>query len=82
MLTKIVHLETLRDFRLRVRFSDGSEGTHDFAALAQEPGPMIEPLRAPDYFTRVLLEFGALTWPNGFDIAPEWLRRKWKRRGS
>jgi hypothetical protein len=24
---------------------------------------------------RVFLEFGALTWPNGCDIAPEWLRR-------
>jgi hypothetical protein len=23
----------------------------------------------------VFLEFGAPTWPNGFDIAPEWLRR-------
>ncbi len=37
--------------------------------------PLLEPLRDPDYFARAFLEFGALTWPNGFDIAPEWLRR-------
>ncbi len=30
MLTKITHLEKLGGFRLRVRFSDGSEGVHDF----------------------------------------------------
>ena len=33
MLTKIVHLDKLGGFLLRVRFSDGSEGTHDFAAM-------------------------------------------------
>ena len=75
MLTKITHLERLGGFRLRVHFNDGSEGVHDFAAMVQEPGPMIEPLRDPAYFQRVFLDFGAPTWPNGFDIAPEWLRR-------
>jgi hypothetical protein len=28
------------------------------------------------YFDRVFRKFGAPTWPNGFDIAPEWLRRE------
>ena len=37
---------------------------------------MLVPLRDESYFARVFLEFGALTWPNGFDIAPEWLRRE------
>ena len=82
MLTKIVHLEKLGDFRLRLRFSDGNEGMHDFAASVQEPGPMMEPLRDPAYFARVFLEFGALTWPNGFDIAPEWLRREMEAAGE
>jgi hypothetical protein len=76
MLTKITHLERLGGFRLRVRFNDGSEGVHDFASMVQEPGPMIAPLRDEVYFQRVFLEFGAPTWPNGFDIAPEWLRRE------
>ena len=82
MLTKIVHLEKLGEFRLRLRFSDGSEGVHDFAALVHEPGSMMEPLRDPAYFARVFLEFGALTWPNGFDIAPEWLRREMEAAGE
>ena len=79
MLTKVARLERLGGFRLRVRFTDGSEGAHDFAALVDEPGPMIEPLRDESYFARVFLEFGAPTWPNGFDIAPEWLRREMEK---
>ena len=82
MLTKVLRLEKLADFRLRVRFNDGSEGVHDFAAMVSEPGPMLEPLRDRAYFSRVFLEFGALTWPNGFDIAPEWLRREMEAAGE
>jgi hypothetical protein len=82
MLIKIKRLERLGGFRLRVRFSDGSEGTHDFSAMAREPGAMLEPLREEAYFSRVFLEFGAPTWPNGFDIAPEWLRREMEAAGE
>ena len=82
MLTKVTRLERLGGFRLRVRFSDGSEGTHDFTAMINEPGSMLEPLRDEAFFSRVFLEFGAPTWPNGFDIAPEWLRREMATAGE
>ena len=82
MLTKITRLEKIGGFRLRLRFTDGSEGTHDFVSMVSEGGPMLEPLRDEAYFNRVFLEFGALTWPNGFDIAPEWLRREMEVAGE
>jgi hypothetical protein len=82
MLTKVARLEPLGGFRLRVRFSDGSEGVHDFAGLVNEPGSMLKPLQDEAYFGRVFLEFGAPTWPNGFDIAPEWLRREMAAAGE
>ncbi len=82
MLTKVVRLDRLGGFRLRVRFNDGSGGEHDFSAMVNEPGPMLEPLRDETYFGRVFLEFGAPTWPNGFDIAPEWLRREMAAAGE
>ena len=82
MLTKVTSLEKLGGFRLRVRFNDGSGGVHDFTAMANEPGPMLTPLRDEAYFNRVFLEFGAPTWPNGFDIAPEWLRREMEKAGE
>jgi hypothetical protein len=81
-LAKITRLDKLGGFRLRVRFNDGSEGTHDFSTMVREPGSALEPLRDEAYFARVFLEFGALTWPNGFDIAPEWLRREMAAAGE
>ena len=75
-MTKVITIQSLGDFRLRVAFSDGSAGVHHFSSMVQELGPMLVPLRDEIYFARVFLEFGALTWPNGFDIAPEWLRRE------
>ena len=82
MLVKVTRLEQAGGFKLRVSFNDGSEGVHDFALLLREQGPMLEPLREEAYFARVFLEFGAPTWPNGFDIAPEWLRREMAAAGE
>jgi hypothetical protein len=81
-MIKVVDIERLGGHRLRVRFSDGSFGGHDFSAMTKETGPMLEPLRDAKYFARVFLDFGALTWPNGFDIAPEWLRREMEAAGE
>ena len=82
MLIKVIRLEKLGAFRLRVSFSDGNTGVHDFSLMTQEPGAMLAPLRDEAYFTRVFLEFGAPTWPNGFDISPEWLRREMDAAGE
>jgi hypothetical protein len=82
MLTKVNSLEKLGGFRLRVRFNDGSGGVHDVTKMTTEAGPMLAPLRDEAYFNRVFLEFGAPTWPNGFDIAPEWLRREMESAGE
>jgi hypothetical protein len=77
-----VSIETGEVIEGCVSFDDGSVGEHDFAFLTREPGPMLEPLREETYFARVFLEFGAPTWPNGFDIAPEWLRREMEQDGE
>ena len=53
-----------------------------FVKLVNEAGPMVEPLRDLAYFKRVFLEYGAPTWPNGFDIAPAWLHREIAAAGS
>jgi Protein of unknown function (DUF2442) len=51
-------------------------------ALVKESGPMLEPLRDEAFFARVVREFGAPTWPNGFDIAPERLRGEREAAGE
>jgi len=82
MLTKVVELEVVAPYRLKVRFNTGEAGTHDCSRLVREPGPMLEPLGDPNFFGRAFLEFGAPTWPNWFDVAPEWLRREMLAAGE
>lgn len=68
MLINVIKVERVRDFVLRVFFSDGSFGEHDFARIFHKIGPMNEPLRDPVFFSRVFVDGGALTWPNGYDL--------------
>jgi len=70
-MIEIIHVtevEVLGSHRLRLRFSDGSRGVHDFGPIVAESGPMVEPLRDVTFFKRVFISLGVLTWPNGFDL--------------
>jgi hypothetical protein len=73
-MIKVAKIKWLGGHRLRASFSDGMAGEYDFSATVSGSRPMVEPLRDPAFFARVFLEDGALTWPNGFDVAPGWLR--------
>ena len=81
-MVDVVSVKPLGGFRLHVRFSNGSEGTRDFNALVRERGAALEPLRDEAYFARVFLDFGALTWPNGYDMCPDWLRGEMEAAGE
>jgi Protein of unknown function (DUF2442) len=78
-VNKVVEISAIHPYRLKVRFGDGANGIHDCSALLNETGPMVEPLRDPDYFARVFLDCGAPTWPNSFDMSPDWLRIEMER---
>jgi hypothetical protein len=69
----------MTSYEVRIRFSDGSVGERHFAAMTVEPGSMLAPLRESAYFARVHLDFGALTWPNGFDVAPNSFAASWRQ---
>jgi hypothetical protein len=69
-LVDVLRLRAVGGYRLWVRFTDGSEGVHDLSSVIAKEGPMIEPLKAPEYFARVFVEMGAPTWPSGFDLDP------------
>ena len=66
----VVSVNPVDGFRLRIAFSDGSAGVHDFSSTAARDGEMVRPLKDPTFFARVFVELGALTWPNGFDLDP------------
>ena len=79
MLNRVTAVKVVAPHVLRITFSDGYSAIHDFAELVNERGPMAEPLHDPGYFARVFLEYGALTWPNGYDMCPDWMRMEMEK---
>lgn len=71
---RIEAVSVLPNHRLAVTFRDGRKGVVDFSAIATTSTPGIyAPLADIDFFARVTIELGVLTWPNGADIDPAWL---------
>lgn len=73
-LPVVIDAEYQGEFRIRIVFSDGLEGTIDFSEWLS--GPIFEPLKQPDYFARFFVDGGTVVWPNGADIAPETLHHR------
>jgi hypothetical protein len=64
-------VKTLPDYRIYVEVADGRKGIFDMKPYLGH-GAFRE-LRDVDYFNQVGILFGAVTWPNEQDIAPETL---------
>lgn len=70
----IREVQPLGGYRLHVAFSDGRVGTVDLAyEIDADPRLVFAPLRDPAFFRQFRLEHGTLAWPNGLDLAPEYL---------
>jgi hypothetical protein len=72
-MLRVISVQPLAGYRLRVVFNDGVERDVDCAFLLH--GTLGEPLRDPEYFRQVRVDDEARTvvWPNGLDPAPELL---------
>jgi len=81
-MVKIVDVKPLGKWLLRLRFSDGSEGVHDFAGFIAEGGEMVEPLKDEAFFAQVHIEYGVPAWPNGFDLDAIALHMKMEEAGE
>ncbi len=66
-----VSVKPLESFCIDVKLRDGSSGVFDVKPYLGKG--VFQELRDPAYFKRVGIEFGAVTWPNGQDIAPSTL---------
>jgi hypothetical protein len=71
VLPRIIAVEPLNGFRLRLTFTDGL--VREVNLSGDLWGPMAEPLKDPGYFARVRVdpELGTIVWPNGFDLDPD-----------
>jgi hypothetical protein len=69
---RVVSVEALQGYRLRVRFLDGLEGVVDMSALITSPNAGVFAVLADsEAFNRVFVALGAVCWPDGLDIAPD-----------
>ena len=72
---RVTHVEPLDGYRLAVEFSDGLEGQVDLSGDLW--GPVFEPLKEREVFVQAQVdEFGAISWRNGADLAPDALHAR------
>jgi hypothetical protein len=70
----VTEARALAPFRVWVRFSDGVEGEVDLGpVIASDPRPLVRALQSPALFASLRVEDDTVAWPNGFDLAPEFL---------
>jgi hypothetical protein len=80
---RVVEVQPLADFRLRVRFVDGMEGTVDMSAFIHSPtAGVFAQLADPSQFAQAFIPHGAVTWPGEIDLAPDAMYVEIKRLGS
>ncbi|MFA5242019.1 MAG: DUF2442 domain-containing protein [Sulfuricella sp.] len=75
-------LGVLPEWQLAVTFNDGLTGIDDVSALVNGPDAgVFEELRAPAFFGKAYLDCGAITWPNGADLASDEMYKEIRRKG-
>ena len=72
MFLHVTNAKHLDGYRVHVWFNDGTDGEIDLSGSLE--GPIFEPLRDMEYFRSFSLVGHTLSWPNGADFAPEYLR--------
>jgi hypothetical protein len=72
-MIKVTAARHVNEYVIWLRFSDGTEGEVDLRDELY--GEVFEPLKNLDVFKTFFVnpEWGTIAWPNGADLAPEFL---------
>ena len=81
----MLHVKSARhieDYKIWVSFDDGTEGEIDLEEGLY--GPVFEPLKQIDAFAKLSVdpELETVVWPNGADLAPEYLKELHDQQSS
>jgi hypothetical protein len=80
---RVAEVEALPDFRLRVRFNDGTAGIVDMAAfIKSESAGVFARLQDEKLFRQVKLHLGAVSWPGDLDLASDAMHCAIKEHGT
>lgn len=73
-ILRILSVRYLGEYRLHLEFNNGEAGE---VYLSQDlDGPIFRPLQDRNVFASVRLQGGTIAWPNGADLAPEYLAER------
>lgn len=78
---RVKHVRPLADFRLEVKFADGTRGLVVMARLLARDCGVFEPLREFSLFNQVFVDDGVVTWPGGLDLAPDTMHEELGKAG-
>lgn len=71
MYWDVTLVKPLDNYQLYVEVRNGQKGVFDMNPYLEKG--MFRELKNPEYFNKVSVLLGAVSWPNGQDIAPETL---------
>lgn len=76
MFVHVVDARHVAGYRIWLQFDDGASGEVDLSG--ELDGEIFEPLRDLTYFASFSVDpvSRTITWPNGADFAPEFLREQ------
>lgn len=62
------------EYRLKLRFNDGTEGTVDLReVICHDPRPVFRQAADLQVFRRFKVDLDTVVWEHGLDLAPEFL---------
>ena len=72
MFLHVEDAKYIRDHVIWIRFNDEAEGEIDLSSELE--GPVFEPLKNTEFFKKFKINCHTLSWENGADFAPEFLK--------
>ncbi len=72
MFTHVEQAKYINEYKVWLSFNDGAEGEIDLSSELY--GEIFEPLKDISFFKSFTLQGHTLSWSNGADFAPEFLR--------
>ncbi len=73
MFLEIQNAKYLEGYKLQLYFNNGETKTVDLKNKLE--GKVFEPLHDINIFKQFYIKFNTIEWPNGADLAPEYLYR-------
>lgn len=74
MFMHVEKAKYIKDYKVWLSFNDGAEGEIDLSS--ELDGEIFEPLKDVSFFKSFTLDGHTLSWKNGADFAPEFLREQ------